>query len=368
MPFYASLKKEKVAVRRRAAKGLLALRTALESEVPKRTSSDTLLLATWNIREFDTEKYGPRCVESFLYIAEIVSHFDIVAVQEESDELEALDRLQEILGGWWKYILTDVTIGKRGNRERLAFLYDSRKVTFGGLAGEIVLPPERDRDALQFARTPFLCGFRAGWSKFNLCTVHILYGSGDAENPERVAEIRNLAQLLARRAKEPAAQPARPQGRVSAVRNTEPENLILLGDFNIFGRDDTTMTALTDAGFLIPEPLLPLPGSNLKRDKHYDQIAFRERPSRFEATGHAGVFDFGPHVFTDDAEADFAELMGKGYADKPDAARRRRYFRDWRSFQMSDHLALWMEFRIDFAREYLMELGGSAEPPDEPPV
>lgn len=77
------------------------------------------------------------------------------------DDLRALDRLQSILGGWWKYIVTDVTEGTAGNRERLAYLYDSRKVTFGGLAGELVLPPSKKDDVLQFARTPFLCGFKA---------------------------------------------------------------------------------------------------------------------------------------------------------------------------------------------------------------
>ncbi len=42
-----------------------------------------------------------------------------------------------------EYVVSDVTVGTAGNGERLAFLYDRRKVRFDGLAGELVLPPVR---------------------------------------------------------------------------------------------------------------------------------------------------------------------------------------------------------------------------------
>jgi hypothetical protein len=35
---------------------------------------------------------------------------------------------------------------------------------------------------------------------------------------------------------------------------------------------------------------------------------------------------------------------------------RRRYRSYWRTYQMSDHLPLWAEFRIDFSDEYLTEI------------
>lgn len=81
--------------------------------------------------------------EAIYYIAEIVSHFDIVAVQEVYKDLKALHRLIEVLGGYWKYVCTDATEWSHGNSERMVFLYDSRKVRFGDLSGELVLPPER---------------------------------------------------------------------------------------------------------------------------------------------------------------------------------------------------------------------------------
>jgi len=33
------------------------------------------------------------------------------------------------------------------------------------------------------------------------------------------------------------------------------------------------------------------------------------------------------------------------------------YYTEWRTFQMSDHLPLWVELKIDFSNEYLNYLG-----------
>jgi hypothetical protein len=199
-----------------------------------------------------------------------------------------------------------------------------------------------------------MCGFRAGWVKFNLCTVHIYYGKSVADDPQRVEEIRGLAQFLADKVAPPQQeQPARPQGEVTSVRNTSGENLILLGDFNIFARDDETFTALTDAGFDIPKPLREVPGSNLGQSKHFDQIAFLARQDRFEATKKAGVFNYSQSVFRDGEEAIYAAAMGDGYANKKTAQTKTTYYNQWRTFQMSDHLLLWCELRIDFSDEYL---------------
>lgn len=345
MTFYYGLKREPKDVQRRAAEGILRLREAIKAEgIPNRTVDETLLLGTWNIREFDSAKYGDRCAECFYYIAEIINHFDLVAVQEVREDLRALDRLQDILGGWWKYIVTDVTEGSAGNRERMAYLFDSRKVTFGGLAGEIVLPDKKGERVLQFARTPFICGFKSGWTKFNLCTVHIYYGTAKRDDPRRIQEIRELAKFLAKRAKMPPAQP--PASGEVAARTPEPENLVLLGDFNIFDPEDETMKALLKEGFTIPPELQSVPGSNAKQDKHYDQIAFMTRPNRFGTTGKAGVFNFYGSVFRDEDTESYRQLMG--------AAKR---YNDWRTYQMSDHLVMWVELRIDFAKEYLGTLG-----------
>jgi exonuclease III len=343
---------------RRTAERLLALREQLDRDIPVvRNLDDTLVLATWNIREFDSRAYGERLPEAFYYIAEIINRFDLVAIQEVRQDLRALERLRDILGGFWRYVVTDVTEGHRGNKERMAFLFDSRKVRFGGLAGELVLPPVRRDDGTyspvtQLARTPFLCGFKAGWSRFMLATVHILYGASEAEPEERVEEIRQVAQFLKERTEDATAW---------------ARNLILLGDFNIFSTDDTTMEALRSGGFIIPEALQQLP-SNAPRTKHYDQIAFRVQEQRLGFTGRAGVFDFFQTVFTDSDEDTYIPAIGEAYETtsrgepRTDTGKHRYYRTYWRTHQMSDHLPMWVELKIDYSDTYLQR----KLDPDEP--
>ena len=359
MPLYDGLAGLEAGEKARTIDGLLKLKQQFRAEgVPPKNTDDTLLVATWNIREFDSGKYGPRCAECFHYIAEIVSHFDLVAVQEVRDDLRALQRLLGLLGGWWKYIVTDVTLGTSGNGERLAFLYDYRKVAFDGLVGELVLPAPADKPVLQFARTPFVCGFKAGWSRFNLCTVHIYYGDDTPVDARRVAEIRDLAKTLAALADGSRRKVKSSVGGPDGVLEGEATDLILLGDFNIFNRDDATFQELTKAGFVVPPALQALPGGNLAQDKHYDQIAFYAQPARFGTTGRAGVFDFQKSVFGRDELDRYRPLIDPRYftSQAGNPKNRVTVYNDWRTHQMSDHLLLWCELAIDFGEARLREL------------
>ncbi len=175
----------------------------LPSDGPRRTSAREFkpvgALATWNIRDFGKPEsqrrgWGPRLPEMWFYIAEIISRFDFVAVQE-INELHEWEKVMSILGDDWAYIATDETDSKLGgNGERMAFVYDRRKVRFQSVAGEIVLPPkmliskaeyEVDGEGTiiagnQFKRTPFMAMFQSGWLKFDICTVHLFYGAEGA--------------------------------------------------------------------------------------------------------------------------------------------------------------------------------------------
>jgi endonuclease/exonuclease/phosphatase family metal-dependent hydrolase len=348
MPFYYSIDGRKES-EQKIAKGLLRLKEAFDkTKQPKRTVTETLLLATWNIREFDSSKYGKRGKEPIFYIAEIISQFDLVAIQEVRDDLTALNMLMRYLGGWWKYLLTDVTQGRQGNRERMAFVYDSRKINFGGFATQVVIPPVAKagkvlEPAKQLARTPFMVGFRVGWFNFTICTTHILYGEAVAENPDRIKEIEALAEFLAARAQEKYAW---------------SKNMILLGDFNIFKPEDKTLQAITKQGFFVPAQIQKLP-SNIPQNKHYDQIAFiaPDIQDQLELC-NAGVFNYYSYVYRPEDEEMYSEDMGKAYKENKegkarDKAQRTRYYKDWRTFQMSDHLPLWIELQIDFGKQYL---------------
>ena len=131
---YWKLKYLEPGKRRRAIGYLKALRRFLDAQLPKRTAQGTLVLGTWNIRNFDNNRFGngPRLEETFLYIAEVISRFDAIAVQEICRDLRPLDRLMSILGDEYRFILTDVTEGSSGNEERLGFIYHRRQGLLSG--------------------------------------------------------------------------------------------------------------------------------------------------------------------------------------------------------------------------------------------
>jgi hypothetical protein len=88
-----------------------------------------------------------------------MSRFDVVAVQEVRGNIRALRYLLKLLGEEWGFLLTDVTKGPAGKDERLAFLFDSRRVKPSGLACELVVwiadSPKISKGLdRQFARTP----------------------------------------------------------------------------------------------------------------------------------------------------------------------------------------------------------------------
>ena len=109
MPFYSYLKPraldspERKAWKKRTASRLVSLRVALKEHIYGIRQSDDagclrndnqwLRIATWNIREFDTRKYGGRLTESLYYIAEILSHFDLIALQEVREDTRALETI-----------------------------------------------------------------------------------------------------------------------------------------------------------------------------------------------------------------------------------------------------------------------------------
>lgn len=195
-----------------------------------------------------------------------------------------------------------------------------------------------------------MVSFQAGWLKINLCTVHIYYGEGSKGLERRKEEIRRLTKLLAERA--------------GSDNDSDADSyFIALGDFNIVGRAHETMEALQTNAFKVPAALSTLPGSNVRKDKYYDQIAVwtgespRRKTYTRAVTCRAGVFDFFETVFRKDEEAIYSEYM-----EKP--GRPGEFYQSysrWRTHQMSDHLPMWVELHIDFSDSYLEEVRGEIE-------
>ena len=328
----------------RAARNLLDLRASLEDPqglnfVPAKSETQ-LLLATWNIQHFgSTERYD----ESFWYIAEVLSRFDLVAIQEVKQSLRDLEIVTQLLGPWWRYIVSDVTMGDPGNRERLAYLFDSRKVRFSGLAGEIVLPAIENEagneyPARQLVRTPYMAGFRSGWFEFILSTVHLIWGEEEADYAPRVEEVQQLTNFLVKRRSEHGAW---------------SRNMILLGDFNMFDPDGVAARALTNSGFSVPHGRTDLRATNVGQEaRFYDQIAFLFDDSDGMVPASIGVVDFFDAVYSDAKFADYSADIRTASGSVP--ADPLRYYRiSWRRKEMSDHLLLWVQLPINFSHAHL---------------
>ncbi|BDQ33818.1 endonuclease/exonuclease/phosphatase family protein [Pseudodesulfovibrio portus] len=379
---YWPLKRMDRKSRKRTVDGLERIRKLVAAEMPGRTLQSTLVLGTWNIRNFDDNRFGdgPRLEESLYYIAEVISAFDVIAIQEICRDLGPLKEVMRLLGADYDYIVTDVTEGSSGNKERLGFIYNTNKVRFRNIAGEIVLPwKDQISDVTrkrQFARTPFACAFQSGWFRFIFSTVHIYYGKQSKNSDEyrrRVGEIESVAKHLAKLAKK------------------EKDNYILVGDFNIDKMGDDAGNALVGQGFETTQNII---GSNSRKNKFYDQISWLPREGsvrRADSDRSHGVLDVLSAVMRDgvtqfrdydpfvtatlqrklaDAEEALREARRK---NKPTAKklnavndfkktladeelRRDYYVNTWRTFQISDHLPLWVELEVDFSAEYLTTL------------
>ncbi|BCS88498.1 endonuclease/exonuclease/phosphatase family protein [Pseudodesulfovibrio sediminis] len=382
MIHYWPLKRLDTKTRKRTVAGLERIRKLVADVMPPRTLRSTLVLGTWNIRNFDDNRFGdgPRMEESLYYIAEVISAFDIIAIQEICRDMTPLKKVMRLLGTSYDYIVTDVTEGRSGNIERLGFIYNTDKVRFRNVAGEIVLPwKDQISDVTkkrQFARTPFSCAFQSGWFRFIFSTVHIYYGKQSKNSEEykrRVSEINSVARFLANRAK------------------SEKDNHILVGDFNIDKKSDPSGNALAKQGFETTQNII---GSNSKKNKFYDQISWIPRDNavqRIDSDRSEGTLDVFSAVLQE-TQKDFksyspfviaslekkltkarAELTAAKKKNKPtkkkqqavdkwktmlaDPDQQFEYYVDkWRTFQMSDHLPLWVELDVDFSAEYLTSL------------
>ena len=306
------------------------LRAMLDKDIPAKMLDYNLLIATWNIRAFGdlTAKWNSeatdtpkRDLHALRCIAEVVSRFDIIALQEVRANLKALRHLLKALGPNWGLILTDVTEGDRGNGERLVFLFDTRKVQLSGLACELVVPQEQlsdiTPDALdkQFARTPYAVSFRSSGKTFILVTLHITYGE---KAEERIPEIKAIAKWLAEWAKDI---------------NAWDHNLIALGDFNIDRRGDKLYDAFTSTGLYIPEDLHRVPRSIFSDpkkpdlNKFYDQVAWFKRDE-------------------DTPLLSIRYLRGGSFDFTKVALRSRNLTKAQLSWRVSDHYPLWTEFSV----------------------
>ena len=302
------------------AAGLLALKKRIAAaKIPPSQLDQTINVAVWNIREFGKKR---RTLPAIHYIAEILGQFDLIALVELRDDLTDFGRVCEFLGPSWDLVYSDWMSDPGGNRERTGFLYDRRAVTFNGLAAEVDAPRgKKGTEYLatqSFWRAPYMCSFRAGNFDFVAVATHARWGDSIAG---REAELGMLADWLDVRLKD---------------KSFEDEDLIVMGDFNIPSETSDLFKAITSKGLMVPDKLMKADlGSNLEKNKRYDQIL--HRPIYDEGFCNAGgVVDF--------YQGDYQKLFP--------AMKSKQAF----TYQMSDHLPLWMQINTDTDVQQLEQL------------
>jgi endonuclease/exonuclease/phosphatase family metal-dependent hydrolase len=282
-------------------------------------SSTTLLLATWNIANLGLQQREPG---AYKIIAEMLSWFDLIAVQEVNDNLAGLRAIQAELPNKYRALFSDAA----GNNERLAYLYDSTKVTLLEKVGEIAPDPVElkfvklpgvTQKFEGFDRNPYIASFQAGAFRFQLVNVHLYFGDD------------SKAASIERRSLEAYAV-ARWADLRSKSKYAYAKDIIALGDFNLpkTQAGDPIYTALTKRGLELPQHSSEV-GSSIASDNHYDQLAFYTDETQADFTGKTGIFDYDGALFR-----------------KLWDTHTRVQFMAYMRYHISDHRILWSEFKI----------------------
>ena len=303
-------------------KGIKALKKRLEKEkIPDSNLDKTIKIATWNIQNFA----GNRKAVSIHYLAEILSHFEIIAITELTENTRDLEKVMRILGPYWKVIYSDVNMDQKGNGERIGYLYDGRVIEFTGLAAEADPIREYDKKKKRWLpiitwwRSPYLVSFKAGKFDFILLSAHLRWGNNKRKTATQIKEER-------REALDDLAD------WIEVRRNSlhvKDKDIIILGDFNIPKINDSLYNAITKHGLKTHKDILGDHGTSLDKNKRYDQIFYyEENAHRIEA---GGAVDFYGNSYL--------SLYPK---NKYPTMTKKKF-----TFQISDHLPLWIQLNIE---------------------
>jgi endonuclease/exonuclease/phosphatase family metal-dependent hydrolase len=257
---------------------------------PDPPESERIRICTFNIQVFGVSKMSKPRVPGML--ADIVSRFDLIAVQEvRSARPEPVERFMTLLPERYGYVLGPRE-GRSSSREQFWIIYDTEKLTVLGVE---TWPDPQDC----FERNPLGVYFQTkGKFDFILVDVHVRPDSAAEEiaaMPELAAGFRNLWQ---------------------------EEDLLLVGDFNADGSyyDETALSTVFPG-----DEYLIVTGNDLDTtvaagDNSYDRIIISSSALEDYAF-RLGVLRFEEHF-------DFDALPV-------------------RPGELSDHYPVWAEFFID---------------------
>lgn len=369
----------------------------------------SIVLASFNIRKFgafaDNKGKQKRSHGAWKLLTTFCGQCDLIAIQEVLDSLESLRLLRDRLPGY-KIVVSDIAggvPGRGGSRERLAFLYNSQRVTHTELSSDISFertaifnqlykhqeaftkayntrtaelaewerkakkkkqqgkraprkPPFVLPEFVQFIRTPHLASFEVPAAddakpyEIICANAHLMYGDKSKQKKEREREFKALISWLLLRARE------KDKNYVG--------NMILFGDLNLdFKKRDIRRRAIekfiislnSDATKLRPATKVNFPflddhpnqgviRTNARRSQTYDQIALFGADDRFpppQMNIHAGEGSRDDFNF---GMFDFVQL----FADAVPQMHLPRGKIDYSLFEydVSDHMPIWIRLPI----------------------
>ena len=199
-------------------RGLRLLRRRIRTaNIPSSRLDESINIATWNIRHWGQKK-RKKC--SLHYIAEILNQFDFISVVELRRNVSELKYVLDLLGKYWDVVFSDYIQDAGGNKERIAFVFDTRAVQFTGMAAETDGTRKKNRTTgvyepkFSWWRKPYMASFKAGHFDFVALSVHIQWGTVEG----RKKELEEIAKWV--------NSYIRDEYRVD-------RDVILMGDFNI---------------------------------------------------------------------------------------------------------------------------------------
>jgi len=289
-----------------------------DRRIPAATD-ENVIIATWNLTNFGLQEREERHLR---LMADIISPFDVVAIQEVADDVGQLHQLLDFLPSGWRVVFSDVA----GNRERLGYLYQRDRVEQTSLAAELAMRGyQRARIVIEgidpveepfsgFNRNPYMVGFRAVDFDFTLVNVHLYWSN------------------LAWRRLETKALGKWSKSRLDKA-GPPNDDIILIGDFNMpqARPGDPIFDELANYGLSLPKHTTDLVGTNLAGDHDYDEVAFFPSRTAEDFSNLIGVFDFDNAIFSD-----FWDSLGENEKE--------RFFKYVR-YYLADHRPLWVEFK-----------------------
>ena len=294
---------------------------AKSRNIPAIGKASHVLIATWNIANLGVHK---RRASDHRVIAEILSWFELVAVQEVADNLEDFLAVISHLPGHFRWIFSD----RAGNDERSAYVYDTRRVTLGPKIGEVAIV-ESDRKYVKlpgisrqfngFNRNPYLASFTVENTALLLANCHLLYGPQDSSAARKASMERRQLEAYAI---------ARWCDLRRGDKHAWTKNIMAVGDFNLPEAipGDPVFDALTDRGLKLPPHSTRIP-TNVSNSSDSDQIAVT--PGLISKIVMEGVLDFDGVVFQ--------EIFN------PNAP---SYWRSCAKYYISDHRPLWFQTEL----------------------